>query len=122
MPDEVFEVPVVSQSVAHVLVVQTLGVEDFIQCSYPSVGCAAGPSGRWPGGVHLIVGPLLPMPVQLLVRISPRPGWRGFRALNEVLVPLIHGDVDVCLQEQLFRGGRCFLEYGSDEAESLDPQ
>jgi hypothetical protein len=98
--------------VAHVLVVWTLGVEDFIQCLYPSPGCAAGPSDRWPGGVHLLSGPLLQAPVRLLVRIPP---WRGFRASNEVVGPFIRGDVDVYLLEQLFGGGWCLLKYGSDE-------
>jgi hypothetical protein len=46
MPDGVLEVPAIPQGVAHVLVVRTLGVEDFIQCSYPSSGCAAGSSDR----------------------------------------------------------------------------
>jgi hypothetical protein len=112
MPDGVLEVPVVSHGVAHVLVVQTLGVKDFIQCLYPSTGSTAGPSGRWPGGVHLLAGPLLLAHVRLLVRI---PSWRGFCAPDEFLGTFIRGDVDVCLLEQLFRGGWCFPEYGSDE-------
>jgi hypothetical protein len=101
--------------VAHVLVVWALGVEDFIQCSYPSAGCAAGPSDGWPGSVHLLAGPLLPVPVRLLVRVSPWRGWRGFCASDEVLGPFIRDDVEVCLLEQLFGGGWCFLKYGSDE-------
>jgi hypothetical protein len=56
MPDGVFEVSVVPQRVAHVLVIPTLGVEDLIQCSHSSMGCAAGSSDWWPGGVHLLVG------------------------------------------------------------------
>jgi hypothetical protein len=115
MPDGMFEVSAVPQSVAHVLVVWTLGVEDFIQCPHSSVGCTTSSSGRWPGGVHLLARPLLPALVRLLVRIPPWRGWRGFRASDEVLGSLIHGDVDVCLPEQLFRGGCRFLEYGSDE-------
>jgi hypothetical protein len=99
MPDEVFEVPVVSQSVAHVLVVQTLGVEDFIQCSYPSAGCATGSSGRWPDGVHLLAWPLLPALVLLLVHIPPWRGRCGFCAPDEVLGPFIRSDVDVRLPE-----------------------
>jgi hypothetical protein len=40
MPDEMFEVSAVPQGVAHVLVVRTLGVEDFIQCWHSSARCA----------------------------------------------------------------------------------
>jgi hypothetical protein len=93
-------------------VVQALGIEDFIHCLYPSAGCAVGSSDGWPGGVHLLVGPLLPVPIRLLVRVTP---WRGFRASDEVLGSFIRGDVEVRLPEQLFGGGGCFLEYGSDE-------
>jgi hypothetical protein len=98
--------------VAHVLVVRALGVKIFIQCLYPSAGCATGPSYRWPGSVHLLSGPLLLALVQLLVRISP---WRGFHASDEVLGPFIRSDVDVWHQEQLLGSGWCFLEYGLDE-------
>jgi hypothetical protein len=115
MHDGMFEVSAVPQGVAHVLVVRTLGVEDLIQCPYSTAGCAVGPSGRWPGGVHLLARPFLPALFQMLVHM---PSWRvrhGFRASNEVLGPLIRGDVDVRLLEQLFGGGWRFLEYGSDE-------
>jgi hypothetical protein len=60
MSDGVFEIPAVPQGVSHVLVVHALGVENRIQCPYPSTGCAAGSSGRWPDGVHLLLGSLLP--------------------------------------------------------------
>ena len=100
---------------AHVLVVQALGIEDFIQCPYPFAGCAVGLSDGWPGGVHLLVGPLLPAHVRLLVRVTPWRERRGFHASDEVLGPFIRGDVEVCLPEQLFGGDMCFLEYGSDE-------
>jgi hypothetical protein len=96
-------------------VVQALGVEDFTQCPYLSAGCTAGSSDRWPSSVHLLTGPLLPVPVRLLVLVAPWRGWHGFHASDEVLSPFIHGDVEVCLLEQLSRGGGCFLEYGSDE-------
>jgi hypothetical protein len=56
-----------------------------------------------------------PALVQLLVRISPWCGWRGFCASDEVLGPLIRGDVDVRLPKQLFGCGRRLLEYGSNE-------
>jgi hypothetical protein len=55
------------------------------------------------------------VPVRLLVRVSPWRGWRGFCASDEVLGPFIRDDVEVCLLEQLFGGGWCFLKYGSDE-------
>jgi hypothetical protein len=115
MPDGVFEVSVVLQGVAHVLVIWTLGVEDLIQCLHSSARCAAGLSGRWPGGVHLLTGPFFPALVRLLVRIPSWCGWCGFCASDEVLGPLIRGDVYVRPPEQLFGGGWCLLEYGSDE-------
>jgi hypothetical protein len=36
-------------------------------------------------------------------------GGTGFRTSDEVLRPLICGDVEVCLPKQLFRGGERFL-------------
>jgi hypothetical protein len=39
MPNGVFEVSAVSQGVVHVIVMQTLGVKDLIQCSHSSMGC-----------------------------------------------------------------------------------
>jgi hypothetical protein len=110
-----FEVSAVPQGVVHVLVVRTLGVEDFIQCLYSSAGRAAGLSGWWPSGMYLLARPFLPALVQLLVHAPSWCGWRGFRAPNEVLGSLVRGDVDVRLPEQLFGGGCRFLEYGSDE-------
>jgi hypothetical protein len=115
MPNRMFEVFVVSQGVAHVLVVRTLGVKDFVQCPHSSAGCAAGPSGRRPSGVHLLVRPFLSTLVRLQARIPPWHGWCRFCASNEVLGPLIHGDVDVGLLEQLFGSGWRLLEHGSDE-------
>jgi hypothetical protein len=115
MPHGMFEVSTVPQGVAHVLVVRTLEVEDFIQCSHSSAGCASSPSSRRPGGVHLLARPFLPTLVQLLVHVQPWHRWRKYRASDEVLGSLIRGDVDVCLPEQLFRGGWRLLGYGSDE-------
>jgi hypothetical protein len=115
MPNGVFEISAVPQGVAHVFVIQTLGVEDLVQCSYSSVGCAAGSSSRWPDGVHLLAGPLFPAFVRLLVHVPPQRGWCGFCASDEVLSPLIHGDVDVRLPKQLFGGGWCLLKYGPDK-------
>jgi hypothetical protein len=97
MPDGVFEVPIVLQGVPHVLVICTLGVEDLVQCSHPSAGCAAGSSDRWPNSVHLLAGSLLPSFVWLLVRVPSWCGQYGLCASNEVLSPLIRGDVDIRL-------------------------
>jgi hypothetical protein len=72
MPDGGFEIPAVLQGVPHVLVVQALGVEDLIQCPYPSMRCTAGSSSRWPGGVYLLPGSLLLMFVCLLIRVPSR--------------------------------------------------
>jgi hypothetical protein len=66
-------------------------------------------------GGPTVYKPFLPALVRLLVRIPSWHGWRGFCASDEILGPLISGDVDDCLLEQLFRGGWHFLEYGSDE-------
>ena len=67
--------------------------------------------------MHLLARPFLPALVRLLVRIPPWCRWRGFCVSDEVLGPLIHGDVDVCLPEQLFGGGWRLLEYGSNEGQ-----
>jgi hypothetical protein len=109
------EVPAVSQGVAHVLVVWALGVEDVIQCPFASTGRTSGSSDGWSGGVDLLTRPLLPEPVRLLVRVMSCRRWCRFRSSDEVLGPLVSGDVEVCLSKQLFGGGRRFLQYGSDE-------
>jgi hypothetical protein len=92
----------------HVPVVRALGVEDFIQCPYTSVGRTTGSSDGWSEGVHLFARPLLPDPVRLLVRVAPWRGWCRFCTSDKVLGPLICGDVEVCLSKQLFRGGGLF--------------
>jgi hypothetical protein len=51
----------------------------------------------WPGGVHLLAGSLLLAFVWLLVHVPLRYGRYELCASNEVLGPLIHGDVDVLL-------------------------
>jgi hypothetical protein len=109
------EVSAVPQGVVHVLVVRTLGIEDVVQCPLASMGCPSGTSDRWSGGMDLLTRPLLPTPVELLVHVAPRFRWCRFRSLDEVLVPLISGDVEVRFSKQLFRGGWRFLQYGSDE-------
>jgi hypothetical protein len=89
--------------------------------SVPLCGVRRGPERQVDSGVHLLAGPLLLALVQLLVRISPWRGWHGFRASDEVLGPLIRGDVDVRLLEQLFRSGWCVLKYGSHEGRVVGP-
>jgi hypothetical protein len=65
--------------------------------------------------VNILAGPLFPAFVRLLVHVPPWRGRCGFCASGEVLGPLIRSDVDVCLPEQLFGGGRCLLKYGPNE-------
>jgi hypothetical protein len=111
----VLEVLAVPQGVAHVLMVRALGVEDVVQCLLASTGCPSSTSDGWSGGVDLLTRPLLPMYVGLLVRVVPWCRWCRFYSSDEVLGPLVSGDVEVRLSKQLFGGGRCFLQYGSDE-------
>jgi hypothetical protein len=61
--------------VAHVLMVWALGVEDVVQCPLASTRCPSGTSDGWSGGVDLLTRPLLPTPVGLLVRVTPRCRW-----------------------------------------------
>jgi hypothetical protein len=63
----------------------------------------------------LSAGPLFPAFVRLLAHIPPRCGRCRFCASDEVLGPLIRGDVDGCFPEQLFGGGWRLLKYGPDE-------
>jgi hypothetical protein len=51
VPDGVLEVPTVTKSVAHVLVVRALGVEDVIQRALASTRSSSGARGGWSGGV-----------------------------------------------------------------------
>jgi hypothetical protein len=107
--------------VAHVLVVWALGVEDVIQFSLASTRCPSGTSDGWSGGVDLLTRPLLPTPIGLLVHIASGHRWCRFRSSDEVLGPLVSGDVEVCFSKQLFGGGRRFLQYGSDEGRVIGP-
>jgi hypothetical protein len=113
--DGVLEVHAVPQGVAHVLVVQALGVEDVVQCPLTSAWCTSSSSDGWSSGMYLLAWPFLPTPVGLLVRVASWRRWCRFHSSDEVLGPLIGGDVEVCFSKQLFRGGRRFLQYGSDE-------
>ena len=109
MPDGVLEVPAVAESVAHILVVRALGVEDVVQRAFASTRSSSGARGRWSGGVHFFARPLLPAFVGLLVRIA---SWRcrcGLRSSDEVLSSFVGGDVEVGFPEQLLGGSRRLL-------------
>jgi hypothetical protein len=93
VPDGVLEVPAVPKSVAHVLVVRALGVEDVVQCALASARTSSGARGWWPGGVYFFAGPLLPAFVGLLVRVASWCRWCGLRSSDEVRGPLVGGDV-----------------------------
>jgi hypothetical protein len=66
--------------------------------------------------MDLFTRPLLPTLVELLVRIVPRCWWCRFRSPDEVPSPFVSGDVEVRFSKQLFGGGWCFLQYGSDKS------
>jgi hypothetical protein len=68
--DGVLEVSAVPKGVAHVLVVRALGIEDVVQRAFASAGSSSGARGRWSGGVHFFVRPLLLAFVGLLVRVA----------------------------------------------------
>jgi hypothetical protein len=80
---------------AYILVIRALSIEDVVQCPLASAGCTSGTRDGWSGGMDLFTGPLLPTLVGLLVSIAPRCWWRGFRSPDEVLSPLVSGDVEV---------------------------
>jgi hypothetical protein len=65
--------------------------------------------------VDLFTRPLLPALVGLLVRVTQWRRWSRLHSPDEVLSPFVGGDVEVRLPEQLLGGGRCLLQYGSDE-------
>ena len=73
VPDGVLEIPAVAKSVAHVLVVWALGVEDVVQRAFASARSSSGTRGRWSGGVHFFARPLLPAFVGWLVRVVVLP-------------------------------------------------
>jgi hypothetical protein len=60
VPNGVLEVSAVPEGVAHVLMVQALGVEDIIQCLFASARCSLGVRGGWSSGVDFFTRPLLP--------------------------------------------------------------
>jgi hypothetical protein len=109
VPDGVLEVPAVTKSVAHVLVVWALGVEDVVQRALASARSSSGARGRWSGGVHFFARPLLSAFVGLLVRVALWCRQCGLCPSDEVLGPLVGGDVEVSFPGQLLGSSRCLL-------------
>jgi hypothetical protein len=109
VPDGVFEVPAVPKSVAHVLVVWTLGVEDVVQRALASARSSPGARGWWSGGMHFFTGSRLPAFVGLLVRVASWCCRCGLCSSDEVLGSFVGGDVEVVFPEQLLGGGRRLL-------------
>jgi hypothetical protein len=95
IPDGVLEVSAVPKGVAHVLMVQTLGVEDVIQCTFASAGCPSGTRGGWSGGVDFFTRPLLPTLVGLLVRVASWCRRCRLCSSDEVLSSFVGDDVEV---------------------------
>jgi hypothetical protein len=115
VPDGVLEVSVVPKGVAHVFVVRALGVEDVVQRAFASPRSSSGARGGRFGGMDLFTRPLLPTFVGLLVRVASRLCRCRLRSSDEVPSSLVGGDIEVGFPEQLFRGSRRLLQYGSDE-------
>jgi hypothetical protein len=113
------EVSAVLQGVVHILVIWALGIEDVIQCPLASTGCTSGTRDGWSSGVDFFTRSLLPTLVGLLVRVTPRCRRNRLRSRDEVLSPLVSGDVEVRFPKQLIGGGRCLLQYGSDESQVI---
>ena len=99
VPDGVLEVPAVAESVAHILVVRALGVEDVVQRAFASTRSSSGARGGWSGGMHFFARPLLPAFVGLLVRVASWCCRCGLCSSDEVLGPLVSGDVEVSFPE-----------------------
>ena len=104
VPDGVLEVPAVTESMAHVLVVQALGVEDVVQRALASTRSSSGARGGWFGGVYFFTRPLLPTFVGLLVRVASRCRWCRLRSPDEVLSSFVSGDEEIGFPEQLLGG------------------
>jgi hypothetical protein len=109
VPDGMLEVPAVTKSVAHVLVVRALGVEDVVQRAFASTRSSLGARGRWSGGVYFLARPFLPSFVGLLVRVASWCCRCRLRSSDEVLGSLVGGDVEVDFPEQLLGGSRRLL-------------
>jgi hypothetical protein len=95
--------------VAHVFVVWALGVEDVVQRAFTSTRSSSGARGRWSGSMYFFARSLLPSFVGLLVRVASWCCRCGLRSSDEVLGPLVGGDVEVGFSEQLLRGSRRLL-------------
>src|SRR6187455_3509182 len=115
MSDGVLEVPAVTESMAHVLVVRARGVEDVVQRALASMRPSSGARGGWSGGVYFFTRPLLPAFVGWLVRVASWCCRCRLRSSDEVLSSLVGGDVEVGFPEQLLGSSRRLLQYGSDE-------
>jgi hypothetical protein len=102
--NRMLEVSAVPESVAHVLVVRALGVEDVVQRALASARSSPGTRGRWSGGMHLFARSLLLAFVRLLVRVASWCCWSGLCSSDEVLGSLVGGDVEVGFPEQLLGG------------------
>ena len=109
VPDGVLEVPAVTKSVAHVLVVRALGVKDVVQRALASTRSSSGARGGWSGGVYFFARSLLPAFVRLLVHVALWCYRCGLCSSDEVLGPLVSGDVEVGFPEQLLGGSWCLL-------------
>jgi hypothetical protein len=109
------EVSAVLEGVAHVFVVWAVGVKDVVQYTFTSARSSSGARGGWSDGVDFLTRPLLPTFVGLLVRVTLRCHRCRLCSSDEVLSSFVGGDVEVGFPEQLLRGSRCFLQYGSDE-------
>ena len=105
----VLEISAVPKSMTHILVVRALGVEDVVQRALAPARSSSGARGRWSGGVHFFARPLLPAFVGLLVRVASRRRRCRLCSSDEVLGPLVGGDVEIGFPEQLLGGGRCLL-------------
>jgi hypothetical protein len=109
IPDGVLEVSAIPEGVTHIFVVQALGVEDVVQCSFASTGCPSGTRDGWSSVMDFFTRPLLPALVGLLVRVTPWFRWSKFCSPDEVLGPFVGGDVEVRLPEKLLGSGRRLL-------------
>jgi hypothetical protein len=107
--DGVLEVSAVPKGVAHVLVVRAQGIEDVVQRALASTRSSLGARGRWSGGVYFFARPLLPSFVGLLVRVASWCCRCGLCSSDEVLGPLVGGDVEVGFPEQLLGGSQRLL-------------
>jgi hypothetical protein len=99
VPDGMLEVPVVPKSVAHVLVVRALRVEDVVQRALASARSSPGARGWWSGGVYFFARSLLPAFVGLLVHVASWCCRCRLRSSDEILGSLIGGDVEVSFPE-----------------------